>query len=63
MKIILHIPVDVDPDGVHCGNCQFLSWMNSFQSARCCLFFNELSGKSIRLPECLKAEVEAKEKT
>ncbi len=62
MKILLDIYPD--RDGVHCGECQFTR-----RSISCSLFNDvpkrepiDLKFIKIRLPACLKAEAEVKEK-
>ncbi len=62
MKIIINIYPD--KDGVHCGKCKFTTWRID-----CLLFTNiperettDLKFIKRRLPECLKAEAEVKEK-
>jgi hypothetical protein len=66
MKLIIHIYPD--KDGVHCGKCKKLEWISFWHI--CWLFGDEPKVfkekkiiKRLRLPECLKAEKEAKEKT
>ena len=63
MKILIHIYPD--EDGVHCGKCPHRG------EEDCCAIFRRNLDYSIkaktgfmgnRLPECLKAEREAKEK-